>query len=214
MKPISKLSTRDQVVISLRKAIFNGDLKNGEELIQEEIAKKLDVSRMPVREAFQVLEREGLLVTNPNRRVVVKGLTKEDIKDHYEIRAMLEGEAAARASKSDLYYDELVEIQQAIEKAIENNDVGSYTVANEHFHRTVWRASESERLQTLLDQIWNGLPPHLAEVLPIQMDKALVEHKEVIQAVSEKNERKARKAMENHITRSMEDFLATIEDRV
>lgn len=213
MKPISKLSTRDQVVASLRKAIFNGDLKSGEELIQEDIAKKLDVSRMPVREAFQVLERDGLLIMNPNRRVVVKGLTKVDIKDHYDIRAMLEGEAAARASRNKMYCDELIEIQQVIEVAVENNDVKNYTVANEHFHRTIWKASESERLQAFLDQIWSGLPPHLAEVLPIQMDKALREHKEIIETISRGEEKNARKAMQNHIVRSMKDFLDNVEDK-
>ncbi|MGM9920417.1 MAG: GntR family transcriptional regulator, partial [Bhargavaea sp.] len=122
MKPIEKKSARDQVIISLRKAIFNGDLKNGEEITQEEIAKILNVSRMPVREAFYALEREGLLHTQQNRRVVVKGVTEEDIKDHYDIRAMLEGEAAAKAARLATDLKDLEEINKEIEKAVRDKN--------------------------------------------------------------------------------------------
>ncbi|MCG3088227.1 GntR family transcriptional regulator [Sporosarcina cyprini] len=207
MEPIAKQSTRDQVIATLRKAIFNGDLKEGEELIQEEIAKKLNVSRMPVREAFYALEREGLLLTNQNRRVTVKGFTRDDIQDHYDIRAMLEGEAAARASLKDFDKQELLEIQQDIENAVANRQVNDYIVANEHFHRIIWKASESERLQSFLDQMWNGLPPHLAEMVEEQMIKSIKEHQVIVSAILEGNADKAREATEAHIRRSMTDFL-------
>lgn len=207
MKPIAKQSTRDQVIMSLRKAIFNGDLKDGEELIQEDIAKKLNVSRMPVREAFYALEREGLLITNQNRRVTVKGFTLEDIKDHYDIRAMLEGEAAARACKNGVDTSELREIQQEIETAVTEKNISDYIIANEHFHRLIWKSSQSERLQSFLDQMWNGLPPHLAEMVEDQMNKSIFEHDKVIQAITSGDEEQARQTLENHVRRSMMDFL-------
>ncbi|WP_301107467.1 GntR family transcriptional regulator [Sporosarcina sp.] len=207
MKPIAKLSTRDQVIATLRKAIFNGDLKDGEELIQEDIATKLNVSRMPVREAFYALEREGLLTTNQKRRVTVKGITHKDIEDHYDIRAMLEGEASARASQKDFDKDELREVQQDIETAVAEGQTKDYIIANEHFHRIIWKASDSERLQSFLDQMWNGLPPHLAEMLGEQMNKSMQEHKLIVDAILSGNADKAREATENHIRRSMRDFL-------
>ena len=97
MKKVSLLPARDQVAEILRRDIFTGELKKGQELNQENIAEKLGTSRMPVREAFQILEREGILTIH-KRRAVVEGLTTEDIVDHLKIRAMLEGEAAARAT--------------------------------------------------------------------------------------------------------------------
>lgn len=207
MEPISKQSTRDQVIATLRKAIFNGDLKDGEELIQEDIATKLNVSRMPVREAFYALEREGLLTTNQKRRVTVKGITHKDIEDHYDIRAMLEGEAAARASQKDFDKDELREVQKDIETAVVEGQTKDYIIANEHFHRMIWKASDSERLQSFLDQMWNGLPPHLAEMLGEQMHKSVDEHKVIADAIISGDDKKAREATENHIRRSMRDFL-------
>lgn len=100
MKKIKKLSTTDQVLHSLRSSVYNGKLQKGQEITQEGIANLLGVSRMPVREAFQVLDREGLINIQSNRRVVVIGLRKEDIEVHYEIRAFLEGMAAERACDS------------------------------------------------------------------------------------------------------------------
>ncbi|MEZ7170279.1 GntR family transcriptional regulator [Sporosarcina sp. OR05] len=207
MKPIAKQSTRDQVIASLRKAIFNGDLKDGEELIQEEIAKKLNVSRMPVREAFYALEREGLLITNQNRRVTVKEFTVDDINDHYDIRAMMEGEAAARASQTEIDVQELKEIQQDIEIAVAEKNVNDYIITNEHFHRVIWKSAKSARLLSFLDQMWNGLPPHLAEMVEDQMSKSVAEHNEIIKAIISKNEEQARIAMVNHVRRSKKDFL-------
>lgn len=207
MKPIEKKSARDQVIIALRKAIFNGDFKDGEEITQEEIARILNVSRMPVREAFYALEREGLLVTQQNRRVTVKGVTAEDIKDHYDIRAMLEGEAAAKAANLTTDIKELEEIQKEIEKAVHDNKTDDYIVANEHFHRTIWKLSGSERLQSFLDQLWNGLPPHLAEMVTEQMNKACLEHEALLLAIRNRDEETARELMMQHIKRSKIDFL-------
>ncbi|MCW1929109.1 GntR family transcriptional regulator [Bhargavaea beijingensis] len=207
MKPIEKTSARDQVIISLRKAIFNGDFKDGEEITQEEIAKILNVSRMPVREAFYALEREGLLLTQQNRRVIVKGVTAEDIQDHYDIRAMLEGEAAAKAASLAADLKDLEEINLEIEKAVRAQRTDEYIVANEHFHRTIWKLSNSERLQSFLDQLWNGLPPHLAEMVSEQMEKAHSEHQAILEALHNRDEDAARELMIQHIKRSKVDFL-------
>ena len=61
MKSIQNIQTKDLVVQILREQILSGDLKPGEELTQEDVAEKLGVSRMPVREALQALTQEGFL---------------------------------------------------------------------------------------------------------------------------------------------------------
>ncbi|WP_052947577.1 GntR family transcriptional regulator [Aneurinibacillus tyrosinisolvens] len=73
MEPIIIQPAREKVAAILRKAIFLGELKPGEVLSQEEMASKLGISRMPVREAFQMLERDGLLVLQNRRGAVVRG---------------------------------------------------------------------------------------------------------------------------------------------
>lgn len=82
MEPIKKVQAKEYVADILRKEILLKRLSDGEELAQEFVSKQFGLSRMPVREAFQILETEGFLERLPNRHMVVKGLTAKGI---YEV---------------------------------------------------------------------------------------------------------------------------------
>ena len=99
MKKIQLLPAREQVASVLREAILKRELKEGEELTLEGMAEQLGVSSMPVREAFQILATDGLIKLRPNKGAIVLGVNEKTIRDHYETRALLESEAAARASQ-------------------------------------------------------------------------------------------------------------------
>jgi DNA-binding GntR family transcriptional regulator len=207
MEPIRIRPVREQVADALRKAIFTGEIRRGEELTQEAIAAKLGVSRMPVREAFLMLERDGLLILNSHRKAVVRGLTEEDIVDHYDIRALLESEAAARACGSD----EKAEIRAAYELARSAGlagDAGAFVHANQQFHRAIWEAAGSSYLVQFIEQLWKGLPPHLPELVPVQMERSLEEHARIMDAIERSDADAARAATRTHIERSMHQFLA------
>jgi DNA-binding GntR family transcriptional regulator len=208
MEKLTVLPVREQVAAVLRKAIFSNELEIGKELTQEEIARQLGISRMPVREAFQILERDGLLILNNNRSAVVRGLTKDDLIDQYEIRAMLEGEAAARASSHNNYHEEILNAHQDVESAISANNIADYIAANTALHRSIWNASESPTLMSMLYQLWNGLPPQAAEFIPNQAEKSVQEHKIILDAICTGNAISARTAMQDHVKRSMNDFLS------
>lgn len=211
MKQASLLPARDQVAKILRKAIFTGELQPGQELTQEKIAEELGTSRMPVREAFQILEREGIL-TIQKRRAIVQGLTIEDIVDHLEIRAMLEGEAAARANIKGTDFENIKLALENSEKAALSMDVFNYVSANESFHRAIWAASKSSRLENFLNYLWNGLPPHLPTLLPKQLNKSISEHQNIVTAICTGTPDEARNSMINHIKRSIDDLIAHQKD--
>lgn len=207
MKKISLLPARDQVAEILRRAIFTGELKKNQEITQEEIAKKLGTSRMPVREAFQILEREGILNIQ-KRRVVVEGLTTEDIVEHLRIRAMLEGEAAAKANiKGKDFFENINIALQDTEKAALSQDLYGYISANEVFHRTIWKASGSSRLNNFLNHLWTGLPPHLPMLLPKQIERSMSEHQNIVIAICTGTPEEARTVMLQHLNRSIDDFI-------
>ena len=94
LTPIQLLPARDRVAAALREAILSHQIQPGEELTLKDTAAKLGVSAMPIREAFQILEREGLIELRPNRGAVVLGITEKRIRDHYQTRAALERAAA------------------------------------------------------------------------------------------------------------------------
>jgi DNA-binding GntR family transcriptional regulator len=90
--------TRKDIVLSfIRAAIVDGRLAAGAKLDQNEIAAKLGVSRMPVREALKQLEAEGLVVVFPYRGVEVARLNPDDIREMFSIRGALERLAVGKA---------------------------------------------------------------------------------------------------------------------
>src|SRR6056297_3078489 len=95
LKPI-----RDRVYEILRKRIFASKYEVGTKLVETEIAEQMNVSRTPVREAFRKLEIEGLVEHKPRKGIFVKGLDKNDIKEIYSIRSVLEGLASKNAAKN------------------------------------------------------------------------------------------------------------------
>ena len=78
----------------IRQAILDGRLEPGSPLKEQQLAHELGISRTPVREALLMLQAEGLIVTTPNRSAVVREHDADDLKDLYQLRALLEGYAA------------------------------------------------------------------------------------------------------------------------
>ena len=82
----------------LEEAILEGELKPGERLRAEALAQRFGTSRTPIREALLQLEAHGLVEVEPNRGAVVKTFDRDDLRDLYEVRALIEPHAAALAA--------------------------------------------------------------------------------------------------------------------
>lgn len=105
-----------QVLDELRRMITSGELEGGRQVIQDSLAAKLGVSRVPLREALKVLEGEGHVVYRPHRGYFVTELSVADLEEAYRIRALLEAEALAVAVP--LLSDEDIERIDALRLAV------------------------------------------------------------------------------------------------
>ena len=94
LHPIKMPSAKEKVAAELRKAILSRQLQEGEAVTLESVANQLEVSVMPVREAFQILARDGLIKLQRNKGAVVLGINETYIREHYQLRAILESAAA------------------------------------------------------------------------------------------------------------------------
>ncbi len=94
---MDRRSSGDLVAIHIRSLIFNGELRQGDRVGQDDIARQLGVSRIPVREAIIALDREGWLTITPHRGAFVHGLDDDSLRDHYELLGLVYGLAARRA---------------------------------------------------------------------------------------------------------------------
>ena len=93
----SSFSLTDEIAAIVRDRILKGEYEIGEKIKENQIATELRVSRTPIREAFKLLENEGLIDYIPNRGCFAKGFTKQDVDDIYAVREALEMLAVERA---------------------------------------------------------------------------------------------------------------------
>ncbi|MCD8339488.1 MAG: GntR family transcriptional regulator [Burkholderiales bacterium] len=93
---IKKQPARDIVASRLRENIISGVFKNGQQLQLKQLAESLGVSPTPVREALQILERENLVRLTPNKGAEVLGFDEQRLREHYELREILESMAARK----------------------------------------------------------------------------------------------------------------------
>jgi DNA-binding GntR family transcriptional regulator len=135
----------DHVLDQVRTAILAGRLSAGETLRQEDLAERLGVSRMPVREAIRRLHAEGLVDVLPSRRVRVAPLDRAEIEDIYDMRAALEP-LAVRLAVPRLTRAQLRDAAHALEAADDEEDADTFGVRNAAFHLALMTPCERPRL--------------------------------------------------------------------
>lgn len=199
---------------ALRRDIVNGRLRGGQELRQEEVAERFGTSRLPVRDAMQTLERDGLLTVLPNRRVVVAQFDEPEVTDHYRVRALIESEAAASCAERRIDVAPLEEVQQALEAADARGERAEHVVLSHEFHALIWSESGSPWLERLAQTMWQGIAPYTPDLVPDQAPLAAAEHRAIIEALRGHDEAAARDAMRDHILRSCESLLRYREEHV
>ena len=158
LNPIQMLPARDRVAAALREAILSHQFAEGEELTLKDTAAQLGVSSTPIREAFQMLAREGLIELRPNRGAIVLGMNEKRLRDHYETRAALERAAVVLVcrKKADIGPIKLAYVQAA--SALAQNDSEGYSAQNQAFHMAIWTAADNDAMKELLSSLWNA--PH------------------------------------------------------
>ncbi|WP_127490639.1 GntR family transcriptional regulator [Paenibacillus glycanilyticus] len=151
----SPISLSEHVYIALKKKIMKGELLPGHRIIVLDIAKQFNVSQAPVREALERLKQEGLIVGKMNKGSAVSEITAQEIRDIYELRQMVEGEALRRAMKvldeKDIAY--LESVIAGMRDAIDKDDPYRLVELDMLFHGYFYLRSGN----ALLYDIWNSI---------------------------------------------------------
>ncbi|MDR3560334.1 MAG: GntR family transcriptional regulator [Negativicutes bacterium] len=211
METITIMSAKDLVTEKLREAIYTGSFKPGEELIQEKISQQLGVSRMPVREAFLILENAGLIKIQKNKRAIVKEITLESITEHLEIRTLLECRAAVKACQKAANFDDMARLHHKIEDCIERADEKEYRALNAEFHFALWKLAESPKLEQMLKQLWFSMPSVYPVDTKANIRRNVREHITILDALRCRDTEQADKAVAFHIEKTRDVVLALLE---
>lgn len=186
----------------LLQEVLRGEILPGEALTEMALAERLQVSRTPVREALTRLEQDGL-VQRTSRGMVVRERSPEEILDIYEVRILLETDAARLAAerRSSLDVFTLRRIAGELEQ-MDISDPDARADANRDFHHAIWRAAHSEPIWDLLRRVDMHLARYPTTTLayPGRWETSLNEHRLLVAAIEERDGEKAAQASTGHFT--------------
>jgi DNA-binding GntR family transcriptional regulator len=177
----------ETVLQQLRVFLASGRLLPGQQLVQEDLAEDLGVSRVPIRESLKILEGEGHVTYHPNRGYFVTELSADDLIELYRIRQILEAEALAQAvvEVSDADIADIEKILEQVEQAAELGDVHALSEANRAFHFSIIELSGMNRLSRLIRQLWDASDIYRTVYFrdPVNRERVHSEHREIIDAL-------------------------------
>lgn len=193
----------DAVYETMLDGIISGKLKPGTIVSEVAIARQLQVSRTPVHDALRQLAKDGLVQQSANHRAVISEFTAADIHDLYQMRKLLEGEAARLAAKG-MDRATLAHLRETAVMLAENRHKANWSELwadfDEEFHNAIAKASGSPRLWQdiaryhLLHRGFNKLG-----TTPEGLEHALEEHVRILDALEKRDAKEAQRAMVDHL---------------
>jgi DNA-binding GntR family transcriptional regulator len=182
--------TRSEWVYDLLKEkILSGQYEPLERLVADQIGRELGTSVIPIREALQRLESDGLVEIQPYVGARVAAISERDLEELFEIRKKLEPLLArsALAGVTPAALSELERIYTEMDQAIEADDMFAYSRKNWEFHESIYRLSPWRTLYQIVQQVCDNSARSrwVFNLAPHQSVESQVEHRQIIAALAE-----------------------------
>lgn len=180
-------TAQEAVLAELRSLIATGRMHPGERIVQDTLAHRLGVSRVPLREALKILEGEGQVTYMARRGYFVVQLSLSDLLEVYRIREILEAEAVRTAiplmTADDI--DRFEAAAQDVERAADAVDVSAMTRANRRFHLILIEACALPRLIWIIRLLWDATEVYRSVYYTgeVNRDGVTDEHRLLVEAV-------------------------------
>lgn len=189
-------------------AIASGKYPMGSSVSDAEIAKELNISRSPVREALKKLEGEGIIINYPNRGRFVVNFTVQDISELHDLRSILEVYAVEFVIEN-LNRQAFEEIENEFKKLDQSSPVVSFHKANQKLHNMIIRGSGNSRLEVLYNMLNTQIA--ILNVLSTDSPRDFVqsreEHLAIIQSILLSDYDSAKKNIIKHIDNIKENTI-------
>lgn len=206
--------TRERYVAEiLRDAILRGDLKPGEKLDQSGIAKRLRVSRTPVRNALLILSNEGLVEMAPHLGAVVSQISAEEVEEIYFLRGILEG-VAARLGAERMTEGHITSLRAVLDEIDGSGDLDEWLRLNTRFHYLVYEQAKMPRLLALIDSIHDITLPYSRRYIESEehMQAAREGHERIFHACEMRDGKLAQEATQRHLEVVCKGVLGSCSD--
>ena len=194
---------KDWAYDTIKQVILNSQVRPGEQLRIEKLAEKMNVSRTPIREALLRLEGDGLVKAASHVGFFVKGITKRDLRELFELREITEGFAAEKAAPL-LTDDDLAQIdilQREATSAVKQGNLPEFNEMEIALHTFIIKHSQNRRLLKLVESLKDLTyrQRFLALKSLENVKKSVKEHQAIINALHKRDGKLAGKLMKKHI---------------
>jgi DNA-binding GntR family transcriptional regulator len=198
-------SLGQHVYSHLKQAILRGDIAPGSRLVESRLASALGISRTPVREGIHKLEREQIVRRGPSGGFFVAGLTREEIKETFGIRAVLESYAASLAAIQHRK-EELAPLNSKIQeyqKFMDQGNLNPLPRINTEFHDLLYALSQSPRLVKMINDLRDQIFRFRRMLLKSQEWAAISneDHRLMLSYIRKRDAQKVEKVVREHILR-------------
>lgn len=200
----------------LKEAIYVGDLKPGQHMVETALAQSFQVSRTPIREALTRLEQDGLVVRT-GTGLTVRERSPGEVLDICEVRILLEG-AAGRTAAERRTNNDIFELRKAHRRyvAASEKDQRARVAANRAFHKAVWNAAHQPALADLLQRIelQLGRFPITTLSYPGRWEQSLEQHEALVAAIEARDGDQAATIASQHFADARDIRLTLWENEV
>jgi DNA-binding GntR family transcriptional regulator len=211
---LTKVTIPEQIAATLRQDIVTGRLVAGARLRQVEIAQRFGVSTTPVREAFGLLQSDGLVRIDTHRGVTVFLPTMQDLIEHYEIRRALEMLAVEKAAER-FRPEDAPPLSAILDEMRATSDPVRYVERNQAFHLRLYRLSGRARLISMIEDLRNASLAynHLyaAADVPRDAERLDAEHREILAACQADDPARAAAAVRDHVSQTILHIMRVLE---
>ncbi len=198
--------------------ILNLGYKPGEYITEAQISNSLSVSRTPIREAFRMLETEGLLIYEPRRGWKVYSLSLQDINNIFEIKISLEAFIVKKASQCEdkELQRKLGGLIKKMRKAMEENNTNSWAKLDINLHHVIFVMADNDRVMNIIENLndqWNRLRIGFSARTG-RMARSIIEHEAIVYAILSGDADKSEKEMVAHLENVREELVNLLVNMV
>ncbi len=225
MKPIKKIRLSDSVINAIKKKVAENNFKPGDKFYSEnELSKLLEVSRSSIREAIRILEATGYVTVRHGKGIFIADFdsqrfepfvnwlksNEQHILDHFEVRLIIEPKAAALAAeKADA--EDIRKMEEALAQFdlfAERKDNTEIIKWDRKFHRWLAGSTKNSTLHVLMKSVTTSLPNGWISSLhtPGRIEKTTHEHRDILEAIKNRDKNSAEKAMARHLENALSDI--------
>ena len=199
----------------IKEDIISGVYLPGDRLTENELSTKYASSKTPVKEALRYLEGIGFVEIIPYKMTRVRSLNKEEVADLYSIESLLEG-LAARKATLNLTKAQLGRLEKYVgllEKAHEEQHPSRYEKANLEFHALIWQASNSTKLQAVINSIREQLQRFrtITRRYLEEFSDLMADHQRILEAFVQKDPLAAEQLVRRHFEKSGKIIVALLQ---